>query len=332
MVKLASLASVLGLLLFSLRVLAIGGLDPTFKEVEHTYLKALRFNLSDKIEQMLPYPQSAVLTGILLGDQTKLSFNLKSQLKSTSTIHIAVASGQNLSLVAGFLIPLTSLIGRGQTLLLTLLAIILYSLLTGLGVPIIRAGVMTSFTIIAQLLGKDKVGWWVLFLTGWLMLLYQPNWLYSLSFQLSFLATFAVVVVSPTLADKLRPIPTIIRQDVALSIAAWSLVLPIIAYNFGAISLAGIVVNSLILWTIPIIMASGFIALALSFISTVLGQIVGLVPSVLLMYFLYIVQFFSKQSWSAVSITKTHYLIWIGYYLVVWGGVLMLRSKLKVKT
>ncbi|MCL5784818.1 MAG: ComEC/Rec2 family competence protein [Patescibacteria group bacterium] len=329
MFKLFILAVILWILLFTLRVGQIGGLDPTYRDQENELLKPFRQSLSDTATEILPRPASALLSGIVFGDGQKIPFYLKKQLQSTSTIHMVVASGQNLSIVAGFVMSLVYLLGRRKTMLLALLAITLYSLLTGLQVPIIRAGVMVLLTFLAQWWGREKEGSWVLFLTAAMMLLYNPNWLLSISFQLSFLATTGVIVVAPIFLQHLGKIPQVIRQDLAVTLAAQLLTLPVIAYNFQQLSLLGIIANILLLWTIPIVMISGFISIGLGLINTFLGQVVGLLPAVLLTYFINIVEFFAKLPGAGLQLGETSVVLWVGYYLLMVAGLWMLKINSK---
>ncbi|MFA5932457.1 MAG: ComEC/Rec2 family competence protein [Microgenomates group bacterium] len=295
----------------------IGGIDPTYKEEGIQLFEPLRTSLSETIDNILPYPQSALLSGIILGNQSSLPFYFRKQLQTTSTIHIVVVSGQNLTILAGFVMSLVSIFGRRKTIILTLFVIVIYSLITGFGVPVVRAAIMAGLVYTGKLMGKEGTGWWILFVTGGLMLLYQPNWLLNISFQLSFLATFGVIVVAPIFSNILRKIPKLIREDFAVTLSAQLMVLPIIAYNFNQISLAGLIANSLVLWSIPIVMISGFLAMIVGIFNNFLGEIVGLVSGILLTYFIYIVQFFSKIPGASFVIGQTNVVMWTGYYLIL---------------
>lgn len=324
MFRLVILTCILWLFIFLFRIYQIGGLDPTFRDQEATFLLPLRNYLSQKLDAIMPYPQSALLSGIILGTSRHLPNRLKQQLKDTGTIHMVVVSGQNLTILAGFFLYLVYVVGRGKTILITLLAIIFYSLLTGLGVPVIRAAIMAGVSLIGQIMGKERTGWWILILSASIMLLYQPNWILSLSFLLSFAATFGVVVIAPILMEKLKIVPILIKQDLAVSISAYLMTLPLIAYNFSNISLVAILVNILILWVIPIVMVTGFAAILISIIDNTLGLLFGLVPTVLLTYFIYLVEFFSQFSFSSINLYKTSWLMWAGYYLGLGSIVLLL--------
>jgi len=337
MIKIIVVVLTLWVVLFSLRIIQIGGLDPTYREEGVQFLEPLRERLSATIEESLPYPQSALLSGILIGTVNKLPFRLNNQLKITSTIHIVVVSGQNLTILAGFVMSLVSFLGRRKTIILTVLVIVFYSLLTGFQIPVVRAAIMALMAYLAQILGKERLGWWVLFVTAAVMLFYNPHWLLNISFQLSFLATFGVVVVAPVFIKYLKVVPKVLKEDIAVTLAVQLLVMPIIAYNFYQISLIGLLVNSLILWSIPIVMVSGFITLGLGLVSSFLGQLAGLIPGILLTYFIYLVEFFAKIPAASLKVGENGLAIWIGYYLIlgaiVWGMSKKLKTqKLKFKS
>src|SRR5260221_13083926 len=64
----------------------------------------LRQSLADQSNKLLPQPQAALLNGIVLGLKSDLPSEIKQALVNTSTVHIVVASGQNLTLLSGFLL------------------------------------------------------------------------------------------------------------------------------------------------------------------------------------------------------------------------------------
>ena len=72
----------------------------------------IRNGFDQKISQILPSPQAELLSGILLGQNKNLPGRLKLALRDTSTLHIVVASGQNLSMVAGFFLALSGFIKK----------------------------------------------------------------------------------------------------------------------------------------------------------------------------------------------------------------------------
>lgn len=284
-------------------------------------LKDQRQALDKKISQFLPSPQAELLSGIMLGQNKNLPARLKLALRDSSTLHIVVASGQNLSMVSGFFLGLSGLIKRRNALILSFIAAISYTLLSGMQVPILRAAIMFGFASIAQFFGRQRDSWWALLITAALMLLVNPSWITNLSFQLSFLATFGVIVIAPILIRRFRKAP-IIGQDLAVTLAAQVMVTPVIAQNFHQISLVSLIANVLVLWTISFIMILGSLMLLVGMVSSVAGLVVGLAVNILLTYFIYIVQFFASLPFAWEYVGEQLWIVWVGYYMVL-GGILV---------
>ncbi|MBI2330005.1 ComEC/Rec2 family competence protein [Candidatus Daviesbacteria bacterium] len=283
----------------------------------------IRSGLDQRISQLLPSPQAELLSGILLGQNKNLPGQLKLALRDTSTLHIVVASGQNLSMVAGLFLALAGLIKRKYALSLGLLAALSYTMLSGMQIPIIRAAIMFSLASIAQIYGRQRDGVWVLLVTAGLMLLINPAWISSLSFQLSVLATLGVVSVAPILLKYLKNLP-IIGQDLAVTLAAQIMVTPVIVQNFHQLSLVSLATNVMVLWTIPFIMILGSIML-------IFGVIAPLVNA-FLTYFIYIVQFFARLPFAWEYIGEQWWVVWVGYYMVIGGILVGLNQYQKIRS
>lgn len=313
-----------------LRIQYSGGLYKEKNEILPSHPLFPITSLGERIalnsENILPQPQSALLMGMVLGVKTSLPKEFKTALERTGTIHIIVVSGQNLTLLAGFIMSLSSFLGRKKTLVLTLSVLLLYCLLTGFQVPVIRAALMFLFLSIAQFFNRESESPWILVLTALLMLVYNPNWLLSLSFQLSFLATVGVVIVAPVLIERLKFIPTIIKEDFGVSMAAFLMTLPIIAINFHRISLIGVLVNVFVLWTVPIIMVSGALSLLTFLINPLLGGVLAIFPGIFLTYFKYVIEFFNFEG-ASIYLPNFSPIVWLGYFMLLLGAFLILKTK-----
>lgn len=309
------LSVILYLLLFWLRFQQ-GGWEPKFD-----IFPQIRQTLDHKIGQFLPAPQAQLLSGILLGQKKSLPAKFHLALRDTSTLHIVVVSGQNLSMVAGFFLTLSGLIKRRLAIVLAFGAIIFYTLLTGAQVPVLRAAIMVSLSFLAQIFGRQNDSFWVLITTAAIMLLVNPKWILDLSFQLSFMATMGLVVISPVLNRYLKSIP-LLGQDLAVTLGAQLMVTPIILQNFHQLSLVSVFTNVMVGWTVPFIMILGALLVIVSVISQFLGQIMALVVGVLLTYFVYIVQFFAALPFAWEYVGEKIWVVWVGYYMVV-GGILL---------
>lgn len=287
----------------------------------------LRSGFSDQISRFLPSPQAELLSGMLIGKQSTLPKDFSKALQNTSTIHIVVVSGENLSLVAGFFLSFAPFLGRKKVLIGASILVFLYSYLTGFQAPVIRGAIMVELGFLAQILGKERVGVWALFLAGYFMVLFNPSYLVSISFELSFLATLAVLALAPELNYLFKRLPGVIRQDFAVSLSVELLILPIIAIYFHQVSLIGPLVNILVLWTVSFIMLSGAGVLIISFISLWSAQILAVIPGALLTYFIYIVEFCNSLTFATIRTQSVSPLMWIGYYVLLFTLYIELRQR-----
>lgn len=326
------LTIILFVLIFLLRLNQVGGMEAEKPEFELEIFKTLREDLDQRITTLLPSPQAELLSGIVLGNKKDLPAQFRLALRDTSTLHIVVVSGQNLTLLAGMILALSGLLKRRTAIILSLGAILFYTLLTGAQIPVLRAAVMASLSFLAMYFGRQKEGVSVLFITAGTLLLISPNWITDLSFQLSFLATMGVLVVAPILEKGLlKQFPEFIRQDLSITIGAQALVIPIIAQNFHQISLVSVLANLLIGWTVPFIMLLGTIMIFSSLIFLPLAQLFALLTNIFLTYFIYIVKFFASLPFAWEYVGEKSYIFWAGYYLLLTGVILSLNQRLKTE-
>lgn len=283
-------------------------------EIKTEIFKEQRIFLTQRVKQFLPSPQAELLSGIVLGVKQDLPYDLRLALRDTSTLHIVVASGQNLTILAGFIMHLSGLIKRKTAVFLTLVVIILYTLLTGAQIPILRAAFMFGLASLAQMTGRQNDGLRVLIMVAGLFLLINPRWILDLSFQLSFLASFGVIVVAPILEKVMHFLPNIIKENLSVTLGAQLMVTPVVAANFHQLSLVSLFANVLVLWIIPYIMGLGFIFLFL-------GQILSPILNIMLTYFIYIVQFFASLPFAWEYVGEMFWIVWVGYYLVLAGAL-----------
>ncbi|HUD09572.1 MAG TPA: ComEC/Rec2 family competence protein, partial [Patescibacteria group bacterium] len=232
-------------------------------------------------------------------------------------MHVIAASGMNVTMVSGFFFYLFSLLLRRQlAVFLSVAGIIFYDFLTGFQASIVRASIMAALAFSAQILGKQRDGLYILFLTGLVMLLWQPNYLTDVGFQLSFASTAGILVI-PRL---LKRFENGITADLITTFSAQIATLPILVSGFGVYSIWSVVVNALVLWTVPILMILGGFAAILTFIFEPLTQLLLYLCLPFLLFFEAVANFFARLSGS-VSLQNVPWQLVVGYYLIL-GAIL----------
>jgi competence protein ComEC len=179
---------------------------------------------------------------------------------------------------------------------------------------------MAILALIARRTGRVYDVGRILVLAGALMIFANPLLLvYDVSFQLSFLATFAVIFLAPRIEKYFTKVPEQfgMRDIVSTTSAAYLFVAPFILYKMGIFSLVAIPANVLILPLIPLTMILGFMTGFFGLILKVLAIPFGYLAYILLQYELGVIQTFSKISFASITIPNFSMLLVIAFYAYI---------------
>ncbi len=258
-------------------------------------LPRLRQRILELYGKFLPEPHSALLSGIVLGTKSSLAPTFFEGLRTTGTLHVVVASGMNISLFAGSILNgLAIFVSRRRAIIPALLGVLTYVVLVGFEPPIVRAAVMGAISFAAQAYGREFDAWRALFISAALLLLLNPLWLFDVGFQLSFAATAGMLAFGVRIHRLLSHVAGFMREGLSTTLAAQIPVTPILFVAFGQVSLVSPLVNALILWTVPFIMAGGMLVALLGLVWEPIGQLASWFVWLLLEYFVTIVRLFSN--------------------------------------
>jgi len=156
------------------------------------------------------------------------------------------------------------------------------------------------------------------------MLFIDPLMLNDLSFQLSFMATFGLLVLEPKLSSRFKFKMWGLEENWWATVAAQIMVLPVLGYHFGRISIGAPLPNVLILWLIPPIMFLGSLLVGASLLAAPLVPLISAILWVFLSYFVTVIEIFSKLPGLTVNVVISKLGIVIYYVLllaVVQGAV-----------
>lgn len=270
----------------------------------------LRENLISLFARTLPSPSSSLLLGIIFGIKEQMPKDFSDNLKTTGVFHVVAASGMNVTLVGGFISSiLTFFLKRQIAIALSIVGIMFYAVLAGLEASIIRASIMGILVFSAQIMGRQTLAANGLFFAGFAMLFVDPSLISDIGFQLSFMATLGILFI--------KPLPATIAAQLAT--------LPILMANFGTYSIYSVLVNGLVLWTVPILMAIGGIGAMLGLIFAPLGQLIIYLSYPLLIYFEKIVEIFGRIG-GVISISALAWQFIAGYYCLL-ASILIIFKK-----
>ncbi|MCG2695240.1 ComEC family competence protein [Candidatus Parcubacteria bacterium] len=276
-----------------------------------------------QIKKIIPEPQSSLLGGLVVGAKESLGKDLEEKFRKVGLIHIVVLSGYNISIVSQFIMNTFSFLPRIFTLSFGVTGIILFAIMTGASATIVRASIMALLVVLANATGRVNQITRSLFLAGFFMLLHNPKILvFDPSFQLSFMATFGLIFLSPKLENHFHFLPTKfqLRESMIATVSTQIFVLPLILYMMGDLSLVAVPVNLLVLTFIPITMLFGFLSGMAGFVSSLLAVPFAYITYAFLSYELKVVDIFSSFSFASVHIS--YFPFWM--MLVVYGSYFVL--------
>ena len=247
------------------------------------WLAATNQTLSHGVAALLPADTGALGTGIVTGDDSGLSDEAADNFRATGTSHITAVSGQNVTIILGFLSlwwqPKTA---SGRWVFHIGLAVVIwsYALLAGLEPPALRAAIVATLTIVGRHVGRRPDPITVLALTLGGMALVQPFVVHSIGFWLSASASVALCLALPHHLSGGAGKSAI---DIALGPMVASLVtMPIALMAFGTWSPVSILANILVA---PVITLAFWVTYPFALLAVILPGVAGMlawIPGIVL--------------------------------------------------
>ncbi len=210
---------------------------------------ALRRQLQSSVALGLTGSRAAVLEGVVLGEDSGLSDEVRRRFRASGLYHLLAVSGQNVALVAGSALLLAWLLGVPRVFgqLGALAAICGYVLAVGAQPSVIRAGVAGVLGSLAWLTARAADRWHLLLLGGIVLLAWNPYTLLDAGFQFSFAAVLAIFLLVPRFVGFLEgyPLGRSLRLVVAISAACGLATAPIAWLQFHSVQLLTVPANAL---------------------------------------------------------------------------------------
>ena len=222
---------------------------------------------------------------ILLGYDESLPAQVRQNYVTAGSMHILCVSGMHVGIIYLLASFILGLFGKGKTIAkirrIILLALIwFYALLTGLSPSIMRASLMITFVLFGELIHRKGFALNSIAASAFMLLLMDPNNLFAIGFQLSYVAVVGIVLlqkpiynrfyVKNKLLDKLWEITSV-------SLAAQIATMPLAIYYFNQFTSYFWLSNLLMTPLSFVVIMSGMLLLMLSWVpwlNMALGKVV----------------------------------------------------------
>lgn len=215
------------------------------------YLMRLRSSLLEQLhDRGLKGRDFAAVSAMVFGDKTYLTTDDREMYSRTGVSHILALSGLHIGIVYAFLTFFLTFIPKVPRFAAIQAAVWFYVIFAGMSPSLLRAALMITVYSAGTLMHRDKLSLNSLSLAGTVSVLFSPQIIFDLCFQLSFMSVFSIILFYRPLESMLPSRPPLLRkmmQMTAVSVAAYTGTLPIILYNFGSMSYCFILTNLVVI-------------------------------------------------------------------------------------
>jgi competence protein ComEC len=189
--------------------------------------------------------QAALARGMVLGEDGDIAETTRDDFRRSGLAHLTAASGQNVALMCALALPLLMLAGASQRVRIAVLLplVVLYVALAGSGASVLRAGIMATAGLLAIALGRGASAVYSLLLAAVVTLMLNPRATGDPGWQLSFVAVTGMLTLGPLLQKPMRRLPRPVPEAVGATVAATLATSPLLAHEFGQVSIAALPAN-----------------------------------------------------------------------------------------
>lgn len=280
----------------------------------------IRQGIADIFSEYTTVQSAGLLKSLLLGDRNDISAETRSEFVKAGVIHILAISGLHVGFIAvlfSFLFGRFCIITRST---LTILGLFLFLFISGMSVSVLRAVIMGTVFFIAKIFDKETSIFNSLGIAALIILIFSPNSLFDISFQLSFAAVFSIAYIYPKLEKiiinlKIKPeaLKSIFKLF-SVTLAAQIGTIPLVLLYFGKLSIISLITNILVIPIAGIIVGMGILLIAVSFLVSFLPVITGEAINGVIILLFNIIARSSSYSFSYINVAGYNMISLLIYY------------------
>ncbi len=272
----------------------------------------------------LPEPLASLASGLILGIKRNIPDDFANDLRTTGLTHIIALSGFNVTIIVKVLSKLLSgRIGKKKAFWAGILLVLGFVIMTGGAASVVRAAIFSILILFSHLIGRKGNQTNIVLLALVIMILLNPySLVLDIGLQLSFMAFAGIIYLSPLIEkyfelSRIKKLPEIVKSPLQETLSAQIMVLPLIVFYFGTLSLIAPLSNVLVLWIIPISMGLVFISGIVSIIYLPLGKIVALISWPALTYIVEMTKVLARLPFAAYQFENMNIVVPIVLYTVI---------------
>lgn len=235
-----------------------------------SWLTKARRVLHQNIYRLHTPQTAALLSGLLIGERGDINQEVITDFRNSGIIHILAVSGTNVAAVVLLLYLLFGRFTLTVRIILTIIGLGIFVFISGASSSVIRAALMAVMILTGKRLERRNDTLAIVMGSAFLILLFDARQLFDPGFQLSYSAVLSIVLLVPSFeklfnvqAIKTKYLKAVIKLFI-VSLAAQIGMLPFIAYYYGMVSVAGLLLNIIAVPLSTFLLFNGIITLLVS--------------------------------------------------------------------
>ena len=227
---------------------------------------SIRSKLTKRIFRYLRRNEAALINALVTGSKDEMYQSQKENFRRAGVYHIVAVSGMHLGMLLMFVsaIYINLKIKRKSrkylALVITLASCSFLVAFTGFGISVQRASLMAFIMCVSSVISREYSPFNALLTVLCAVLTVFPERIGDVSLQLSFSATAGVffgTIVLRKYKYRFRKF-RFLAETLVITLLTFITTLPFTVYNFGYISIIGIISNAIILLFVPFLMVSSY--------------------------------------------------------------------------
>jgi len=232
----------------------------------------------------------AIALALVIGVKEQLDHDIKNAYSGAGAMHVLAVSGLHVGIIFNILGWLffsfkKQKYGRWFYGIATGIVLWFYAAITGFSPSVVRASTMFTFVLIALIINRKSSIYNTLAASALCMLIYNPNFLFQVGFQLSYVAVFGIVFLYPKIygifevrnywLDQLWKISVV-------SIAAQIATFPLGLFYFHQFPVYFLLANPFVIIAATLVVTIGILFPITGFMPTIIPTLVGKLINIIL--------------------------------------------------
>ena len=230
--------------------------------------QAIQQNAVERIQRLHLAPNEQIIAeAMILGYRANITNDLRQDYADTGSSHILAVSGLHVGIVfilINILLLFLPIVRYGHIVknIAAIVLIWVFAFVSGLSPSVVRAATMFSLIQLGFALSASNNSLNTICSAAFMMLIFDPMYLFDISFQLSYIAVLGITLTYQPLFNAIKCENRILNgiwSMLIVSLCASLAVMPLIAYTFGSVSIIGILLSPVIVSLAHISIITGLV-------------------------------------------------------------------------